>query len=31
MTGSDLLTIAAILVAWFVINRFVLPKMGVAT
>ena len=31
MSLSDALTMAAILVAWFVINRFVLPKMGVAT
>ncbi len=31
MSLSDALTLAAILVAWFVINRFVLPKMGVAT
>jgi len=28
---SSVLTMAGILVAWFVINRFVLPKMGVAT
>jgi len=28
---SNVLTMAGILVAWFVINRFVLPKMGVAT
>jgi hypothetical protein len=28
---TDALTLAGILVAWFVINRFVLPKMGVAT
>jgi|WetSurMetagenome_2_1015567.scaffolds.fasta_scaffold06722_7 hypothetical protein len=31
MNLGDALTLAAILVAWFVINRFVLPRMGVAT
>jgi len=28
---SDALVLAGILAAWFVINRFLLPKMGVAT
>jgi hypothetical protein len=28
---SNVLTVAGILVAWFVLNRYVLPKMGVAT
>jgi hypothetical protein len=31
MTVNDALTLAGVLVAWFVINRFVLPRMGVAT
>lgn len=31
MNLSNVLTMAGILVAWFVINRFLLPKMGVAT
>jgi hypothetical protein len=31
MTVNDALTLAGVLVAWFVISRFVLPRMGVAT
>jgi hypothetical protein len=28
---KDLLVIAAIVVVWFVLNRFILPKIGVQT
>lgn len=28
---KDLLIIVAIVVIWFVLNRFILPKMGVQT
>lgn len=31
MTPSSVLTMAGILAAWFVINRFLLPRMGVST
>lgn len=28
---KDILTIVAIAVIWFVLNRYILPKMGVRT
>jgi hypothetical protein len=28
---KDILVIAAIIVIWFVLNRYILPKMGVKT
>ena len=31
MTWNDLLLLAPILGAWFVLNRFILPRLGVPT
>ena len=31
MTLNDLLLYGGILVAWYLLNRFLLPKMGVST
>lgn len=31
MTGRDWLLYGGIFAAWFIINRFLLPKMGVST
>jgi hypothetical protein len=31
MTAQDILIYGGILVAWYLLNRFLLPKMGVAT
>jgi hypothetical protein len=28
---NDILVLVAIIVAWFVLNRYVLPKLGVKT
>jgi|GEM_PF-1275956 hypothetical protein len=31
MTGRDLLIYGAVIAAWYLLNRFLLPKMGVDT
>jgi hypothetical protein len=31
MTGRDLLFFSMFLGAWFIVNRWVLPRLGVAT
>lgn len=31
MSGKELLTLALVLGGWFVLTRYLLPKMGVST